>query len=283
MIYRLQQSGRNGNPGNQVTTISASATAVQVMYSALGVAAFVLVLAFIREPRVLQRYTYTLGAVGLVLLAIPALLPARYSQVPGTGAKIQIAIGGFSFQPEEFGKLALAVFFAGYLVAKRDVLALAGRRFLGIDLPRARDLGPVLIAWGASLLILIFESDIGPSALFFGLFVAMLYVATERRSWIVIGTLLFLAGSWFSYYAFGHVRIRVDIWLHPFAEASGHGYQIVQNLFALGTGASKVEANMTLLGSLGAVVMAAAIVNAVRAATRMRGLGLPDLPAACDM
>jgi len=238
MIYRLQQSGRNGNPGNQVTTISASATAVQVMYSALGVAAFVLVLAFIREPRVLQRYTYTLGAVGLVLLAIPALLPARYSQVPGTGAKIQIAIGGFSFQPEEFGKLALAVFFAGYLVAKRDVLALAGRRFLGIDLPRARDLGPVLIAWGASLLILIFESDIGTSALFFGLFVAMIYVATQRTSWLLIGVGLFAFGTFVASQVIGHVGQRFDIWLHPFAGSNptGNAYQLVQGLEGMGFG-----------------------------------------------
>jgi cell division protein FtsW (lipid II flippase) len=238
MIYRLQQSGRSGNPGNQVTTISASATAVQVMYSALGVAAFVLVLAFIREPRVLQRYTYTLGAVGLVLLAVPALLPARYSQVPGTGAKIQIAIGGFSFQPEEFGKLALAVFFAGYLVAKRDVLALAGRRFLGIDLPRARDLGPVLIAWGASLLILIFESDIGTSALFFGLFVAMIYVATQRTSWLLIGVGLFAFGTFVASQVIGHVGQRFDIWLHPFAGSNptGNAYQLVQGLEGMGFG-----------------------------------------------
>src|SRR6202011_1264408 len=100
-----------------------------------------------------------------------------------------------SFQPEEFGKLALAVFFAGYLVSKRDVLALAGRRILGIDLPRARDLGPVLIAWAASLLVLVFESDIGTSALFFGLFVVMIYVATQRTSWLLIGLLLFVGGS----------------------------------------------------------------------------------------
>ena len=110
----------------------------------------------------------------------------------GTGAKIQIAIGGFSFQPEEFAKLALAVFFASYLVTKRDVLALAGRRVLGIDLPRARDLGPVLIAWAASLLLLVFETDIGTSALFFGMFVAMIYIATQRTSWLLIG----LGCSW---------------------------------------------------------------------------------------
>ena len=238
MIYRLQQSGRSGNPGNQISTITASATATQVLYSAIGVAAFVAILVFVREIRVLQRYTYTLGAVGLILLAIPALLPASMSEVPGTGAKIQIAIGGFSFQPEQFAELALAVFFAGYLVAKRDVLSLAGRRFLGIDLPRARDLGPVLIAWGVSLLLLVFESDIGTSALFFGLFVAMLYIATQRTSWLLIGVLLFVFGAYVSSKLFSHVGERFTVWLHPWAgnNPTHASYQLVQGLEGLGSG-----------------------------------------------
>ena len=197
--------------------MSASATGIQLLYTAIGIAGFIAVLALIREPRVLQRYTYTFGAIGLILLAIPALLPSSISEVPGTGAKIQIAIGGFSFQPEEFAKLALAVFFASYLVTKRDVLALAGRRVLGIDLPRARDLGPVLIAWAASLLVLVFESDIGTSALFFGMFVAMIYIATQRTSWLLIGLGLFVAGSFAASQLFSHVGERFDIWLHPFA------------------------------------------------------------------
>jgi len=158
--------------------------------------------------------------------------------VPGTGAKIQVAVGGFSFQPEEFAKLALAVFFAGYLVAKRDVLALAGRRVLGIDLPRARDLGPVLIAWAASLLVLVFESDIGTSALFFGLFVVMLYVATQRTSWLLIGGALFLAGALIAAKLFAHVGERFTIWLHPFSgtNPSHAAYQLVQGLYGLGYG-----------------------------------------------
>ena len=131
MIYRLQESGRSGNGGVVISTMLTSTTTFQVAYSAVGIAAFVAVLAFIRQPRTLQRYTYTLGAVGLVLLALPALLPSSISEVPGTGAKIQVALGGFTVQPEEFAKLCLAVFFAGYLVAKRDVLALACRRVPG--------------------------------------------------------------------------------------------------------------------------------------------------------
>ncbi len=227
MIYRLQESGRNGNPGTAISTMSASTTTFQLMWSAIGVIAFVAVLVVVREPRMLQRYTYTLGAIGLVLVALPALLPSSISEVPGTGAKIQVALGGFSIQPEEFAKLALAVFFAGYLVAKRDVLALAGRHILGIALPRARDMGPVLIAWGASLLLLVFESDIGTSALFFGLFLAGALAASELVS---------------------HVGIRFSIWMHPTLYANvfcgSHSvhvpcvpsYQLAQGLYGLGSG-----------------------------------------------
>ena len=236
MIYRLQQSGRDGNPGNVITTMTTRATELQLAWSALGVIAFVAVLIVVRQPRVLQRYTYTLGAIGLVLLAIPAALPASLSSVQG--AKVWIKLGGFSVQPGEFAKLALAVFFAGYLVAKRDVLALAGRRLLGIDLPRARDLGPVLIAWAASLLILVFETDIGTSALFFGLFLAMIYVATQRTSWLLIGLVLFVGGAWLASRLFGHVGARFTDWLHPFAghNATGSAYQLVQGLEGMGFG-----------------------------------------------
>ena len=235
MIYRLQQSGRDGNSGRVISTMSTSSTALQVVWSTVGVAAFIAVLAVIREPRTLQRYTYTFGVVGLVLLAIPAV-PGIGSEV--NGAKVWISVGGFSIQPGEFAKLALAVFFAGYLVAKRDVLSLAGRRVLGIDLPRARDLGPVLIAWGASLLILIFETDIGQNALFYGLFLVMLYIATQRTSWLLIGGGLFVAGAYVASQLFGHVGERFTIWLHPFAAQNVYGisYQLVQGLYGMGFG-----------------------------------------------
>jgi len=238
MIYRLQESGRNGNPGQAISTLTGHAALYQLMWTMLGTVAFVVVLAVIKEPRILQRYTYTLGTLGLFLLALPALLPSSISAVPGTGAKIQIAVGGFSFQPEEFAKLALAVFFAGYLVAKRDVLSLAGRRFLGIDLPRARDLGPILVLWAISMLVLIFESDIGTSALFFGLFVAMIYIATQRKSWLLIGFGLFLSGSLLLGAVIPHVHERFSIWLHPFAPAfiQGSSYQLVQGLEGLAFG-----------------------------------------------
>ncbi len=155
------------------------------------------------------------------------------------GAKIQIRFGSFTtIQPEEFAKLALAASFAGYLVAKRDVLALAGRRVLGIDLPRARDLGPILLAWVASLLLLVFESDIGTSAVFMGLFVAMLYIATSRTSWLLLGFLMFVAGAFTASRLVGHVGERFDIWLHPFtpANAQGNAYQLIQGLYGMASG-----------------------------------------------
>ena len=237
MIYRLQESGRNGNPGYLVSPVmSTSAAKLQLVYTGVGIVGLVLVLVLISEARVLQRYTYTLGALGLALLALPALLPSSHSVV--NGAKVWIILGGFSIQPGEFARLALAVFFAGYLVSKRDVLALAGRRVLGIDLPRARDLGPVLIAWAASLLILIFETDIGQSALFFGLFVAMLYIATQRTSWLLIGLGLFLAGTFVTASLFHHVGERFTIWLHPFQGSNplNASYQLVQGLEGMAFG-----------------------------------------------
>jgi len=236
MIYRLQESGRNGNSGQAITTLSSSAATLQIVYTAIGIGCFVAVLALVREPRVLQRYTYTLAALGIILLALPALLPASISEVQG--AKIQISLGGFTIQPEEFAKLALAISFAGYLVAKRDVLSLAGRRVLGIDLPRGRDLGPVLIVWGVSLLLLVFESDIGTSALFMGLFVAMLYIATQRTSWLLIGFALFIAGAYSASKLFSHVGERFQIWLHPFVGNNpfGNAYQLVQGLYGMASG-----------------------------------------------
>jgi cell division protein FtsW (lipid II flippase) len=206
----------------------------QLTWTAIGIALFVIFIIVVRDHRILQRYTYTAMLGGLALLALPALLPARYSEV--NGARIWIRLAGFSFQPGEFAKVALITFFAGYLVVKRDVLALASRRVAGIDLPRGRDLGPVLVAWLASLGVLVIERDLGTSLLFFGAFVAMLYVATERRSWLIIGLTLFGMGAGMSYLLFGHVKTRVDVWLDPFGDPNGAGFQLVQGLYGLANG-----------------------------------------------
>jgi cell division protein FtsW (lipid II flippase) len=233
MMYRLSAQGSRLS-----VPMKSSATITQLVYSAIGIGCLVATLALIREPRTLQRYTYTLGALALVLIALPAMLPARISEIPGTTVKIQISLGGFTIQPEEFAKLALAASFAGYLVAKRDVLALAGRRFAGLDLPRARDLGPILIVWLASMLVLVFEGDIGTSAVFMGLFVAMLYIATSRTSWLLIGFLMFVVGAFAASKVVGHIGARFDAWLHPFTPANinGSSFQLVQGLYGLGNG-----------------------------------------------
>ena len=205
----------------------------QLVWTAVGITAFVLLLGVVRDHTRLQRYTYTAAAAGLVLLLLPAL-PVLGRTI--NGARLWVRVGPFTLQPSELAKLLLIVFFAGYLVAKRDALALASRRVLGLDLPRARDLGPVLIAWGASLAVLIRGKDLGSSLLFFALFVVMLYIATERTSWLLIGLGLFAGGSFVAYGLFAHVQRRVDTWLDPFADADGAGFQLVQSLFGFGTG-----------------------------------------------
>jgi cell division protein FtsW (lipid II flippase) len=234
MIHRLDLAyeDRAARAGTHAPTAAAPA---QLTWTAVGVLLFVIVLVLVRDHRILQRFTYTAMVAGLGLLLLP-LLPG----IGGTinGARIWIRFAGFSFQPGELAKLMLLVFFAGYLVVKRDVLALASRRVLGVDLPRARDLGPIIVAWAASLAVLVFERDLGTSLLFFGVFVALLYVATERTSWLLIGVGLFATGSFLAWSVFAHVHQRVDIWLNAFAprNVSGDSYQLVQGLFGMGTG-----------------------------------------------
>ena len=181
----------------------------------------------------LARFTYTSAAAGLVFLLLPAL-PGLGRTI--NGARLWIRLGPITVQPSEVAKLLLIVFFAGYFVQKRDVLSLASRRVLGLDLPRARDLGPVLLAWGASLAVLVRGRDLGSSLLFFGIFIVMLYVATERTSWLLIGLALFGLGAVTAYGLFGHVQRRVDTWLDPFGDADDSGFQLVQGLFGFGTG-----------------------------------------------
>jgi cell division protein FtsW (lipid II flippase) len=243
MMYRLHEVGRNGNSSNggPISTLSSSAVADQILFLAIGIGCFVAFLALFKEPRVLQRYTYILGLVGFALIAIPAFLPSSISGVAGTGAKVQISLGGFSIQPEEFGKIALAASFAGYLVARRDVLSLAGKRVLGIDLPRGRDIGPIAAVWVASLLLLVFESDIGTSAVFMGLFVAMLYLATSRTSWLLIGFFSFVAGAFITAKLVSHVGVRFSVWMHPFSpqnltQGLEPSYQTAQGLYGMANG-----------------------------------------------
>ncbi|MFD3941507.1 FtsW/RodA/SpoVE family cell cycle protein [Streptomyces sp. NPDC058579] len=231
LIWRLDQSPRIIA---RYKTFSPDAPN-QMLYSAIAIAMFVGVLLLLKDHRVLQRYTYISMVAALVLLLLP-LVPGLGADV--FGAKIWIRVGGFSIQPGEFAKIVLAVFFSGYLMVKRDALALASRRFMGLYLPRGRDLGPILTIWAVSLLILIFENDLGTSLLFFGMFVIMLYVATERTSWIVMGLMMSVAGAVGVASFAGHVQARVDAWADPFACAQEVAAcdQMSQVLMSFGSG-----------------------------------------------
>lgn len=207
----------------------------QLVWTTLGMVACAAVVFLLRDHRGIARYTYTAMAAGLVLLLLP-LVPGLGRSV--LGARIWIGLGPLSFQPGEIAKITLAIFFAGYLVTARDSLSLVGRKVLLVQLPRARDLGPILVAWMASVLVLVFERDLGTSLLFFGLFVALLYVATERTSWILIGMVLFVGGAVVAWTQFSHVQTRVEIWLHPFADenVANGSYQLVQGLYGMASG-----------------------------------------------
>ena len=205
----------------------------QLTWFTVAAILFVAVLVLLPDHRRLQRFTYTFGLLGLILLVLP-LAPGIGTTV--NGATLWIRVGGFSFQPAEMAKIFLTIFFAGYLVFTRDSLALVRTKVLGVGLPRPRDLGPILIAWLVSLGVLVFQRDLGTSLLFFGLFVSMLYIATQRRSWIIIGGILFAAGATTAYFMFGHVRARVTVWLDPWAYADTSGYQIVQSIYGLANG-----------------------------------------------
>ncbi len=226
MIHRLDLNDSSG----------VASAPRQIVWSGLAMVVAAAVLVLLRDHRLLRRYTFTSAAAGLVFLLLPlAPLLGRAER----GARIWISVGPFSFQPGEIAKILLTIFFAGYLVQTRDALSLAGRTvpFLRLQLPRGRDLGPILVAWLASLAVLVFERDLGSSLLFFGLFVAMLYVATERVSWIAIGMTMFAAGAYLAFLLFDHVQNRVNIWLDLWNPAYvDSGYQLRQALMGLGFG-----------------------------------------------
>ncbi|QES49698.1 cell division protein FtsW [Streptomyces venezuelae] len=232
LLHRLDQSyiERYGGEANAPG---------QLLWTVIGVASCVLVVALLKDHRFLQRFIYLTMAVALVLLIAPAFMPADTY-----GAKRWIFIGPFSVQPGEFVKIMIAVFFAGYLVVHRDALALAGRKFLGMRLPPMRQLGPIITVWILAMLVLVFERDLGTSLIFFGVFVVMLYVATERTSWIVCGVLMAAVGAFVVGSTEPHVKNRIQAWLNPMAIFLPEGQrpdglisdQSAQALFSFGTG-----------------------------------------------
>jgi cell division protein FtsW (lipid II flippase) len=233
MIHRLdlglKQWSKNGGPD-----YNGPAAPTQIVWTGLGLLLFLVIIWFIRDHRVLSRYAYTLALAGMFFLVLPSVLPARFSEV--NGARIWIKVAGFSIQPGEFAKILLTIFASAYLVTKRDVLSLAGRRFLGIDLPRGRDFAPLLVVWLICIAVLVRGHDLGTSLMFFGLFIVLLYVATERVSWVIVGVLLFAGGAYLAYQLFDNVQTRVTVWLHVFDYPQGIGLQVSQSLFGLGTG-----------------------------------------------
>lgn len=203
----------------------------QLIWSAIAIGAAIALLFLVSDHRRLRRYTFTFALAAIILLMMP-LMPLIGKNINGN--RIWIGLGPFTFQPGEIAKLCAVIFFASYLVQTRDALSLVGKRVLGFPLPRARDLGPIVVAWLASLAVLVFESDLGTSLLFFGLFVAMLYIATERRSWIVIGLGMFLLGCVVAYQLFAHFRVRVQLWLDPFT--AGLSDQNAKGLMGMASG-----------------------------------------------
>jgi cell division protein FtsW (lipid II flippase) len=233
MIHRLDLAGSRaaGDAGPVVVTADA---ARQVVWTAVAVVLFVAVLWWVDNHRRLASYGYTCGLVGLGLLVLPGVLPASISQV--NGAKLWLRLGGLSIQPGEFAKILIIVFVAVFLVNNRELFTTAGRQVLGMTFPRPRDLAPLLAAWGLSVGVLALEKELGASLLIFGVVLAMVYTATERLSWVLIGLAFFAAGSVAAYQLFAHVRIRVQVWSNPFAHYYESGYQLAQSLFGLATG-----------------------------------------------
>jgi cell division protein FtsW (lipid II flippase) len=231
MIYRIDLAhAARENPTSFATR--------QLGWTAIGIILAAVVLVVLRDHRTLRRYTYTAMVVGLGLVLLP-LVPGLGTTI--NGARIWIHVGSQSLQPAEFAKIALAIFFAGYLVTNRDTLALAGNKVLGMQLPRVRDLGPIILVWAVSLAVLVLERDLGTSLLFFGLFVAMLYLATERKSWIFLGLLLFLGGAALAATTFSHVGARFDAWLNAFdndvfTQSPGGSGQLVRGLYGMASG-----------------------------------------------
>lgn len=206
---------------------------VQAVWTVVAVAAFAATIVLLRDHRALDRFRYSIGLAALVLLLLP-LLPGIGREV--NGARLWLQVGDFSMQPAEFAKLGLVAFFASYLAEKRQLLAVATSRLGPLAFPSARAFGPVLAAWALSLGILVLQNDFGLSLLFFGLFVVTLYVATARATYVVLAGTLFAGGAWLAYSLFAHVQLRLSIWLDPWAQYEGGGYQLAQSLFALGTG-----------------------------------------------
>jgi len=205
----------------------------QANWFVLGLVLFALTIHFLRDYEVLERYRYTIAATGILLLLAPRL-PGIGQQV--NGAYLGVKLGPLAFQPAEFAKICIVVFLASYLREHREVLIVGARRVLGVTLPPLKHFGPLLVVWGLSMLMLVFIRDLGSSLMFFAAFLALLYVATGRLSFVVIGMGMFMVGAWFFASTVPHVGDRIDIWLDPYADPNTTGYQVLQSIFAQADG-----------------------------------------------
>ncbi len=206
---------------------------VQAVWTAVGIAAFVLTLVFVRHIRTLERYKYTFLLLGIAALLLPSL-PGIGAEI--NGARLWVRVGPVNFQPGEAAKVLLVVFFAAYLVDKRELLATGTRRIGRLRLPDPKHLGPLLLAWAFSILVMVREKDLGSSLLFFAVFAAMLYIATDRWSYLLAAAAMFMAGAFVAYQLFAHVTDRVTAWIDPWSVYRTTGFQLVQSMFALGSG-----------------------------------------------
>ncbi len=205
----------------------------QSAWTFIGLVAFTATLAAVPDVRPLERYRYTLALVGVVLLLLP-LIPGLGVNI--NGARIWLRIGPFSIQPGEFAKIVLATFLAGYLVEKRELLTVATRKLGPLNFPDVKHFGPLALAWGVALIVMVAERDLGSSLLFFTLFLVMVYAATGRTVYVITGLSLFGAGAFGAHRYFSHVQRRVDVWIDPFDDPKGDGFQIVEAAFALADG-----------------------------------------------
>ena len=207
----------------------------QITWTIVGIGCFVATLLVVRDFQTLSRYKYILGFAGVALLLLP-LAPGIGATI--NGARLWVSLGPISFQPGELAKVCLVIFFAAYLAERKELLAIASRRLLGMHFPDLKHFGPLLVMWGLSLAVMFFEKDLGSSLLFFSIFLVMLYVATARIVYVAIGLVMFAAGAYIGYQLFTHVQQRVQIWLDVFNPRfiADEGYQLAQSLFALATG-----------------------------------------------
>ncbi len=205
----------------------------QLLWICVAATAFILVVLFLRKYEALARYKYTLGIAALALLALPMFLGTEVN-----GAKLWLKIGPMSFQPSELAKVLLVIFLAAFFAEKHELLSISTHRVLGIPVPEIKFFVPLLVMWGVCVLMMIFQKDLGSSLLFFGIFICMLYVATARKTYVLVGAAMFLLGAFLCYLAFAHVQVRVETWLNPFNPATiqKESYQISQSLFALSSG-----------------------------------------------